>query len=65
MEKEICQAHVLVRSSKSNKDRFKNYNRVQRKVVIDNDSLGIQEKHRREFPKEIPRRERNYINGEL
>jgi hypothetical protein len=35
MEKEMCQAHDLVRSSQSNKDRFENYNQDQGKVVID------------------------------
>ena len=34
MEKEMCQAHELVRNSQSNKDWFKNYNQDQKKVVI-------------------------------
>jgi hypothetical protein len=30
----MCQTHVLVRSSESNKDCFEDYNRDQRKVVV-------------------------------
>jgi hypothetical protein len=54
MEKEMCQAHDFVRSSQSNKDWIENYNRDQRKVVINKGfkKLGITWM---EIPQEISR----------